>query len=687
MKIAFFKLLCFACLLIISTLLLAEESVKFVNIADEAGRGIGFARAPSERKAIMDEIAEGSLLRVPDGVGTIPLYIHGTPGTAIFDYDNDGDLDLFATNGPGAANALYSNQLMESGVLTFIDVAEGAGVALRDSDCQSVCFGDIDNDGDADLYITTYKSANVLLENQGDGTFADISAASGTNEGQRNSMSAVFGDVNGDGLLDLFVGNYATFDTQLIIFEPFALNEHNILYLNRGGNRFEDVSVESGVEALAGFPPFAGERPAGLTNAVAMVDYDMDGDLDIFVGDDQDGVPPTELGGVDRGYIQLHRNDGTGHFENITLQAGLNRMGFWMGFSFGDFNHDGSLDFFCTNMGDYGGAQALGGLVSAASRWFLGGKDGVFQDVGIGEDSYSSFGWGTAAFDYDNDGDTDITYFGGVNTGVLVEASNPGLLLENDGQANFQVNHEAYGKIGVARRNVRGAAVGDLNHDGFVDVVTVSNYNFNASPPFQPMPALGLTLDETAVTLSYFLPTEDPTIRAYDPTIPEFEGGTLAVYLNDANTGNHHVEVNLTGMVGHLENARSNRDGIGAVVTFTPDGGKPVMKPILGGSSISSQHSLAANFGLGTQTRGTVEVLWPGGTRNRLYGVQAGERLHFPEIPVSFDTPHISPMLYEYRVNKALMSMAKNGVISRSEAERFSRSAVIAFCEVREHGL
>ncbi len=151
--------------------------------------------------------------------------------------------------------------------------------------------------------------------------------------------------------------------------------------------------------------------------------------------------------------------------------------------------------------------------------------------------------------------------------------------------------------------------------------------------------------------------------------------------INSADNGNGWVEVQTLGTVGLTGEGIVNRDGIGAVVFFTPEGGQTAMEPILGGSSFISQNSLAANFGLGSETRGTVEVLWPGGVRNRLYNVEAGEKIYFPEIPVSFDDNDKSLREYVMEVRDALDQLVASEVLTPSDRSRFLFSAIKAFQE------
>ncbi|MDJ0571595.1 MAG: CRTAC1 family protein [Pleurocapsa sp. MO_192.B19] len=609
---------------------LENNNITFDDIAAGDNAGITYRRVESPRDAIFDELKQQPYTF--EDIPRTPTKSRGAPGIAVFDYDNDGDLDVYVTNGPSAANSLYSNQLQETGEVTFIDVAEEAGVAATEQDSSGVSYGDIDNDGDYDLLVLGSGEPNRLFENQGDGSFVEITEQSGIGGGDKYSTSASMGDVNGDGLLDIVIANNFNWDNQIPIYiEPFALNEHNQLFINRGNNVFEDVSDSSGITNLAGFPE-AEAGAASITWAIAMVDYDLDGDLDIIHADDQAAITPAQLGGVDSGFLHIFNNDGTGNFTDVSLETNLNITGSWMGLSFGDFNSDGYMDSFGSNLGEYPRLNLPGVFPNQTSRWFLGQANGTFIDPGLGELEATPFGWGTSTFDYDNDADTDIIFHGGLDLGLIVDASNPGALLQNDGEANFTYDSDGLANsTNHTRRNVQGVAVGDLNNDGFVDIVSVSNFDFPDAALADYEANYGSPFDETAAFVPTFIPTDNPGEFVWSGL--EFPDGTLSVEINSADNGNNFVEVQTLGTVGLTEEGTVNRDGIVAVVLFTPEDGSTVMQPILGGSSYASQDSLAANFGLGEQERGTIEILWPGGVRNRIYDVSAGDRLVFPKFP------------------------------------------------------
>lgn len=662
----------------------ASPQVTYQDIAAKDGAGITYRRARSPSEAIFDAIKAQPSVTLEDEL-RMPIHGRGAPGVAILDYDRDGDLDIYVTNGPGAANALYSSQLIEKKELSFVDAATEAGIDATAQDSTGVCYGDIDNDGDDDLLVLGNREPNRLFENRGDGTFADITERSGIGTTRYTSLSCSMGDINGDGLLDVAIANTFDMSHQIPIFrEPFALNDPNELYLNGGDNRFIDVSEASGFRSLHTVPPLP---PGGATISwtVALVDIDLDGDVDILQADDQGAIFPLLAGGVDRGFIQYFENDGTGKLTNRTAGWGV-PPGPWMGLSFGDFDHDGRMDLFSTNFGNQAAAYAAGDpsvlrFLEYSSRYFLQKREGTLVDgADLQPDLHVPFGWGTTAQDYDNDGDTDIIAHGGLDAGRFITLS-PAMVLENDGRGFFERDALAFGQSSDhLRRVVLGVASGDLNDDGFVDFVSVSSFDLPNAPLTRGF-ELGSPFDPESYVVDNFLPVDESRTLFRWTGLQLPDDGTLSVEISSADNGNRSIRVEALGTVGITSRGAVNRSGIGAVLKLTPRGGKPVLKPILGGASHASQDSLRSVLGLGRKTSGTLEVLWPGGVKNRLYGVRAGSRVLFPEIPCSFDDTSAGFDGYLSCVKTALGELTKANVITRREARRFLSSAMVAYLD------
>lgn len=647
-----------------------SKDIQFTDIAKLPESGISYQRTKSDHDALWDEVRSLPKASFFDFGSRAPVRSKGVPGVAVFDFDRDGDLDIYVPNGPGSANSLYENQFAQTKKLTFVDVAAKSGVEATEMDGTGVCYGDTDNDGDYDLYVLGLGQKNKLYVNQGDGSFKDVTDMSEVGGRASYSTACSLGDVNGDGLLDIVIAN-----TTQSWNSAFSPTDHNQLLLNQGENLFHDNTEASGITKLAGFLPEQ-EGAAGLTWSITMVDYDLDGDIDILMGDDQSAHPVAGVGIP--GFVHVMENDGLGNFNDVTVETGLNINGAWMGFSFGDLNADGYLDMFVGNIGDYMNAEYFPYEIgSLASRYFFGQQDGTFVKQEISSETATTFSWGTVMTDYDNDGDSDILYHGSMDGGPLIDASNPGLLLVNDGEGNTTVNKLALRDSGHDRRNVQGLAKGDLNQDGFIDLVTVSNFNIPENVPLIPYSSQwGSDLDDTANYVATFYPV-GPGEFAWAGY--EFDNGTLAVDINNGANRKGSVSIDLLGTVGLLDEGKSNRDGVGATVTFTPKGGKTAMNPVVAGDSYASQSALTSHFGLGDAKRGTVDVLWPGGTKNRLYDARRGETLIFPEIPCSYDAEWQGIGDYGSCIRRSLKKLAREGFIDRRTKRRLYHSAIKAY--------
>ena len=496
-------------------------------------------------------------------------------GAGLIDYDLDGDLDLYIVNGSTVPilrgeeepvhNALYRNE----GDWRFVDVTEEAGVG--DTGWGHGCaVGDIDGDGDPDLYVTNY-GPNSLYENLRDGTFREIGAEAGVADAGWGH-SAAFGDIDNDGDLDLFVCNNLAFDIDhppndgkpcdikgfSIVCGPLPLEaQANRLYSNDGSGEFKDISQSSGIHDLPNGPRYS--------LGVVFGDYDDNGWVDIYVANDS--VPNS-----------LFHNLGGGKFEEVgqmsgtaTALPGIPQAG--MGVSMGDFDGDGRPDFLVTNFSqDYN-----------TLYWNAG--EGLFSDVsesyGLKYETWKALAWGTKLLDLDNDGDLDIySACGHVHTDV--EDSHldtthlqSDLVFENMGG---EVYKDVSSRIITSRppRSSRGAAFGDIDNDGDLDVLVVE--------------------------------------MAEGPTLLRNEGGNRGNWIRIRTRGH-----------------KSNREGVGARVWVTA-GGKVQRKEVTRSGSYCSSSDPRLHFGLGDVTWvERIEVRWPSGKVQTFDGVAANQEVLIDE--------------------------------------------------------
>jgi hypothetical protein len=330
-------------------------------------------------------------------------------GVAFGDYDGDGREDIYISR------HLLPNLLYRSiGGGRFIDVAAQAGVAHEGTTTNSV-WGDIDNDGDLDLYLGNRDENNILYLNNGDGTFSDISVSAGVNSAHF-TRAVLFGDIDRDSYIDLYVAN---------------MNAPNYLYYNNGDNTFTNIVEEANTQDF------------GIAMGSLFFDYDNDGDLDLYLTHDgnQENI--------------LYMNTGDGNFINTSSYSGANISAQAMGVDVGDLNNDGFLDIYITNL--------------YSNELLLNDQDGTFSTItstaGVGD---LGMGWGTAWLDYDNDGWQDIyvsndSYF----------TPMPNILYRNRGDQTFEIKSDhtplesMYGGYGLA--------VGDVNQDGKVDIFQANN--------------------------------------------------------------------------------------------------------------------------------------------------------------------------------------------------------------------
>jgi len=504
----------------------------------------------------------GLSMRFTVGGETTKKYIleaNGT-GAAFVDFDNDGKLDIFLVNGSrlegyrdveAPTNRLYHN----SGSSKFVDVTKKAGMA-RSGWGSGVCAGDVDNDGRQDLYVT-YWGPNVLYRNRTDSSFEDVTTRSRVSGPSKQwSSGCTFLDYDRDGLLDLLVTSYQAFDLTTaalpgkasncewkgmpVFCGPRGLPFGSVtLYHNRGDLSFEDVTASSGVGAVKGFYAFT----------PVAADLNGDGWTDIYIA--CDSTPSI--------YFRNNRN---GTFTDIAAEAGVafSEHGFeqgGMGVGVGDFDNDGWLDLIKTNFaGDYPNVYRNTG-------------DGIFEDVVVRAGlavNPQYVGWGVAFADLDNDGLADILQVNGhvypeldAATGKTQESyRNPRLVYRNLGNGRFE-DVSAQAGPGIAQqKSSRGAAFGDFDNDGDVDVLVMNM------------------------------------------------GDTPSLLRNDLSTSNHWIQL-------RLEGSKSNRSAIGATVRIEA-GGAVQTQSVLSQSSYVSQNDFRLHFGLGDATRvDRIKVHWPSG--------------------------------------------------------------------------
>ncbi|MCS6804639.1 MAG: CRTAC1 family protein [Acidobacteriota bacterium] len=493
-----------------------------------------------------------------DNLATPEKYLIETMGGggAFLDYDNDGWLDIYLVNSgetpfhkPKTAirNALYRNN--RDG--TFSDVTEKAGVMGRGFG-MGATVADYDNDGLSDIYVTNF-GPNILYRNNGDGTFTDVTDKAGVGD-PRWSTSAAFFDYDNDGRLDLFVCNYLdwNFDKNVYCGESrpgYRAYCHpdvfrgivNTLYRNNGDGTFTDVSAKTGISSVEG-------KALGVVAA----DYNDDGWIDIYVAND-----------AVRNF--LFKNDGQGRFREIALMAevayGLNaKPESGMGVDFGDYNGDGKLDLFVTNID-----------LEPNRLHRYEGDDRFFDatvQAGLAEMAMLYSGFGTRFVDFDNDGDLDIFVTNGhpldnvhlFREGVYY-AEEP-FLLENINGV-FRNIADTLGEVMKRRYAGRGLASGDYDNDGDTDFLLI-----NCGQP----PVL---------------------IR------------------NDGGNRNNWIGLKLIGV-------KSNRDAIGATVIVKAQK-LTIWRSVNGGGSYCSGHDMRLLVGLGQRQKvDEIEIRWPSGTRDRL---------------------------------------------------------------------
>lgn len=544
-----------------------------------AGCGPAPPEVPEQEQPFFRDIAAETGLHFNYFIGASGEYylpeIMGS-GVGLFDYDGDGDLDVYflqgamldpskspreATFPPPAEHwpgcRLYRNELIPEGKLLFRDVTEEAGVGYAGYG-YGAAVADYDSDGDPDLYVTSFGD-NVLYRNNGDGTFTDVTREAGVEE-SRWSTSSTFVDYDLDNDLDLYVVNYvdSTIENNKDCYDTAGARDYcspavyrpvpDRLFRNEGGGKFTDVSVEAGLGVAFG---------SGL--GVVAADINGDGWMDLLVANDGNAN-------------QLWQNLGDGTFEEMGLMSGMaynahGRAEASMGISAGDFDADGDEDIFIAH------------LAEETNTLYLNSGSGEFIDItdqaGLGSPSFRNTGFGSHWFDYDHDGWLDMLV---ANGGVIIVEAQRGSpypfaqknqLYRGIGQVRFEEVSDRGGPAFQRMDVSRGAAFGDIDNDGDIDVV-ISNSN-----------------------------------------------GPASLYLNEVGNQRPWLQV-------RLEAPNNNRDAVGARVALLREGAAPVWRRVHRDGSYASANDVRVHFGLGdTGAISGVGVVWPGGDREVWRNVSA----------------------------------------------------------------
>ena len=548
-----------------------------VGLSSLTGWGSAWGGDAASFPVFRDVTAESGVNFVGQGCPTSQKYLIETMtgGVAAFDYDGDGWLDLYFVNGAALADPMppgrspdksdprYWNRLYRNNRDgTFTDVTERAGVRGH-SYGMGAAAGDVNNDGLPDIYVTNF-GRNILYRNNGDGTFTDITEKAGAVGGGWSS-SACFVDYDRDGWLDLFVTRYLMWDFnnnpycgpegQRAYCHPATFKPiSHLLYRNNRDGTFTDVSRQAGIAAAPGY---------GL--GVAFNDYDRDGWPDLLAANDK--TPE-----------QLFRNRGDGTFEEIGLASGLayNEEGgtfSGIGVDFADYDNDGWPDVF------------IGALANERYALFRNQKSNfayASEPSGVGLITLPHSGWGLKFADFDNDGWKDV-FVAQSHVMDNIELTRPStryrepMLLLRNRQGRFEDVSKGRGSAFEIPRAARGVAFGDLNNDGFIDAA-VNCLN-----------------------------------------------GPAVLLRNEGGNGNQWLAIDTIGTT-------SNRDGIGAKLRLVSESGLEQYGYVSTAGSYQSANDKRVHFGLGKEkTARLLEITWPSGAMQRLQNIPAGRILTVKE--------------------------------------------------------
>ena len=479
-------------------------------------------------------------------------------GAAWFDYDRDGFLDLYVTQGIGS-NALYRN----NGDGTFTDVAKQLGATDSLNVGAGVAIADYNNDGWADIFLAN-ANQDVLLQNQNGEQFIDVTSDVGIFDNQLDrGTSASWGDFNNDGFLDLFVSNHFNLFNQQDIHQ-------DRLFMNNQGQSFTDVSEWLGLEALNGYG-FIG----------TWTDFDNDGDLDLFVINDCGFFNIFHTS-------KLFRNDGpslTGswRFTDVSERTGADHCQNGMGIAVGDYDRDGSQEYFYTNIGE----KTLLLHFDSGTFYDTAESSGVYAYHPEGRDQWT---WGANFFDYDLDGWLDLYVAAGTLWLQTNTTENPqrNMLFRNTADGSFE-DVSLQSGLDDERRS-RSPVYGDYDNDGDVDLFLVN------------------------------------------------VGQESVLFENTLNTDHHFLIVDLEGV-------SSNRDGIGAKLKLTTPDGATQYWETRSGSSLGGGDDRGAYFGVGTNTLvSSLEITWPSGVIQKLENLQVDQRLRVKESVINTTSKLEAPL-------------------------------------------